>query len=327
MTTKKLLNGITIKEPLYALDWSRKKVDVYNPHTGNEKFKNIEEVARTLAQRHPDGCSLVLESTTESYELDRRKVVLTALNEANIDTYSYDPRHTKNFRLDNDIEKSDPADARVIYFVATETKKSLKRFGLLREPVQEGGPRDPLGSRIFKFVILDRPYEGKKTLEYAIKYLGKPLTKTQVKKGMVPTVVVPSEYHDFIYGGGGKYRKQIGRFLYAAEEVRNEGRGLRPFRRLVANYSNGFGSIMRSEYYHWWIESILKAKMKERGIKLERKPVIKRGKATTVRIWTEEARALRREVMTQAQKVVNYLWHLTATHKEPEETLFSSVAS
>jgi len=304
----KLLNGITAKEPLLALDWSRKKVDVYDARTCTvETFKTIEE----FAQKHP-GCSVFLETTAESYELDRRKEVLAALKAANIDTYSYNPRDTMRFRLDNHIEKSDPADAKVIYRVATETKKTLKRFGPLREPLIEEGSRDPLGERIFKFVIIDRPYEGKKTLEYANKYLGKSLTKRQLKSGKVPAVVVPSEFHDFIYGSDGKYRKSIGRMLYVAEEVRNAARGKREFRRLLGNYSNGYGSIMRSEYYHWWIKSIVETKMKARGIKLEKTSVTIKGKEEFRRLWTEEALALRREVMVQAQKVAEYLWRLTA---------------
>src|ERR1041385_2845339 len=104
MKTTKLLNGMTVKEPLWGVDWSRKKVDAYNPSIGRLKFKTIEE----FAQKHPGG-SIFLETTAESYELDRRKKVLAALKAADIDAYSFNPRDTMRYRLANDIEKSDPA--------------------------------------------------------------------------------------------------------------------------------------------------------------------------------------------------------------------------
>lgn len=86
----RLLNGLTLKgKYLIALDWSRTEVCVYDGRTDTtETFKTIEDVAR----KHP-GCSLVLEATAESFELERRKKVLDALEEANIDAYVSDTLH------------------------------------------------------------------------------------------------------------------------------------------------------------------------------------------------------------------------------------------
>jgi len=299
----KLLNGITTKgTALLGLDWKRDVVHVYDPRTSKVKiFPNIEEAAAFYP-----GCSFVFEATAESFELFQRKRVLCSLEVHNIDAYVFNTRYTKNFRLKHDIEKSDSEDAKTIYRIATETKTSLHRFGLLRDG-------DPLRSRISEFVIADRSvYKGETTRPFAEKYFGKILTKTQRKKQGKPSVV-PEQYQECIYGSGGKYRAQVGRILFVAEEVRKENLGYREFRRQLGNYDQGFGSIMRSEVNWWWNRSRLRAAMKAQGLKAETKAGTKNGESIRIRTWPEPERLLRREVAKKGVNAAKFLWQVTAS--------------
>ena len=293
----RLKNGLTTKGTAFlGLDWSRIGVYVYDPRDNKvRQYKTIEQAAAA----NP-GCSIVFEATAESFELSRRDAVLQSLKENGIDAYVYNTRYTKIFRLKHGIEKTDPADAKVIYRVATETNLSLHRFG----PLRDG---DPLGSRISEFVITDRSvHKGKTSLPYAEKYLGKILPKRQRAVSIVPEFFQP-----WIYDSQGKYRTQVGRILFVAEQVRKDGRGYREFRRQLGNYGNGLGRIMRSEINWWWTRPRLLAKMKSIGLKAEKKSVTKNGQTVSVRTWPQNELSLKRETMNGGVKAAQYLWRLT----------------
>jgi hypothetical protein len=68
-----------------------------------------------------------------------------------------------------------------------------------------------------------------------------------------PKQQVPPEFEPWIYDSTGSYHAQVGRVLYAAEEVRKAGRGYREVRRQLGNYENGRKGIMRNEIREWWM--------------------------------------------------------------------------
>ena len=297
----KLLNEITIKGNLLGLDWSRPQVHVYDPRTDKvTTYKNIEEVA----SNHP-GCSLVLEATAESFELERRNIVLAALAAANIDAYTFKTRITAEFRREHNIsEKSDTIDAKVIYRVATETKKSLKRFGPLME-------KDKLREDISKWVISDRSqYDGKNSRFVVEKYFGKIASKKHNKKleskadlsalfedkNTINSSVIPMEFQGFIFGSDNKYRKSLGRVFHTAEEVRKVGGGYRVFRRQIGNYSNGYGCIMRSEVNFWLVRTVANARIAA---------LRKAGQLV-------DEKKIKKEVFKESKKFFDYIWKLTA---------------
>ena len=271
----RLLNGIEIgNRPVIGVDWGRSSVEVYDPRVGKSvKFINLEEVA----QAHP-GCFLVLETTSESYELQRRYTVLQAFETHDIVAYGYKTQRTAWFRKQFLLEKSHKVDAQAIYRIATETTLSLHRFELLPES-------DPTRQAIKKFLVDDRyMHNGEESGQLAEKYLG--------------GVSIPDEFKELIFAGK-KYRKQIGRILAVAVEVRKVNRGYREFRRQLGNYGNGYASMPRSEFYHWWTRMVTNARLGRHVLK-------------TLTALTDDQRKVHRQVLKDATAVAKYLWGLAA---------------
>ena len=287
----KLLNGIDVADrPIIGVDWSRERCDVYDPRTGNKIFKTLEQVAENYG-----GGFLVLEAPAESYELQRRAVVLESFKKNGIIAYVFPSQMTSKYRQFWELKKTDTTDAKVVYRIATETKLSLHRF----KPLLES---DGFEKNIRNLITEDRYKEnGALSLSTSKKYL--------------KSIEVPSEYHDFIFSTNKQYRKQVGRILMAAEAVRKAGHGYREFRRVLGNYANGYKQILRSEYYYWWLRCVCNARLKRDGIK--RKKILidrinpKTGMQIEIRQWTEEEKQMRLRVRHEGQKVAQYLWHLT----------------
>lgn len=293
-----LKNGINTKhDVVLSLDWSRSAVHVYDPRTDEVTvYSNIEEFTGYV-----QNVSLILESTAESYELDRRLLVLEAFKAANIDPWGYDPKFTARYRDENDIEKTDTNDARVIYKVGTETSLVLHRFGPLRND-------DVLRDEITKYVVLDRSgYDGALTMKLTEKYFGVQGRKKTFNNS------IPEQFRPLMYGSNRAYRKQIGRILYTAEMVRKAKRGYDEFRRQIGDYGNGYGSIMHSEVFHHLMMGQVKQQMKELGIKATRVSRMTDGEERMVRQWTPAERQLKKETMRLTRKLTRYLWDMTAT--------------
>ncbi len=270
---------------MIGVDWSRDKIDVYDPRQEKVKiFSNLEEVA----ENYP-GTFLVLEATAESYELQRREKVLQAFEDNDVQAYCFPSKRTAKFRVENNIKKSDAKDAKVIYCIGTQTELALHRFGPLFG-------NDKIRNEIEPAVIEDRYlYDGEQCYAVATKLL--------------TGVTIPVEFRDFIFTGK-KFRKQIGRILIAAQAVKKAGRGYREFRRIIGNYSNGYASILRSEYYWWWIRTVLNARLKLTDIKKKYSERVneKTGTPMKIRIWSDRELKIRKQVMRQAVKAAQFLW-------------------
>jgi hypothetical protein len=272
----RLLNGIeTNDRPVLGLDWSRVKgVDLYNPSTDEvEKFPSLEAAA--IAQPNS---FFVLESTGESYELQRRQTVLDAFEKQGVIAYCFKTQRTAWFRKQFNLAKSNAGDAKVIYRIATETTLALHRF----QPLHKS---DPIRDEVANFLMQDRYlHNGDQTKVIAKKYLD--------------AATIPMEYNDLLFAGK-KPRKQIGRVLAVAEIVRKNNRGYREFRRQMGNYSNGYGCMARSEFYHWWTRMVTNARLG-------------RHVAKALGSLTAEQRLVHRQVLKDATIAARWLWKLTA---------------
>lgn len=268
-----LKNGITVDRPIISCDWNRTSCDVYDPRTkGVRTIENLEKIA----VEYP-GTFLVLESTGESYELQRRKLVIEAFKQNDVQAYGYKTQRTAQFRRDNDIIKSNKNDARAIYRVATETAFSLHEF---QELIEE----DPIRDGIKDFLVEDRYlHDCGKTTEIAEQYL--------------KSANIPEEHKKFIFSGK-NYRKQIGRLLAVAVEVRKSKRGYREFRRQIGNYGNGYASMPRSEFYHWLVKSITNKQLD-------------RELMTNLSDLTAKQRRVHKTVMKEATEACKWLWKIT----------------
>lgn len=242
-----------------GLDWSRTEVVIYDGATIHRAL-NLTEAATLFPN-----CRWILEAPAESYELQNRQIVLDAFMLHGIEAWSYRSQYTAKYREKWGIEKSDEADAQVIYRIGTETTLALKRFGPLRDV-------DAIRDSIKEFLVEDRYlFNGMKS---------RSLTSLVQRP---PVVLLP-----FLFTGK-KYRMQIGRIIAVALEVQKANRGFREFRRQLGNYSNGYRSMPRSEFYHWLVGPItLKA--------------VRKG---------EDQNIARKRVMRMADKLIKYLWKIS----------------
>jgi hypothetical protein len=268
----RLPNGIeTEGRRVLSVDWNRTEVMVFDG-VKVVSLNTLEEVAC----KYPNSF-LVLEATGESYELQRRAEVLKAFESANILAYCFKTQRTAWFRRIFGIKKSDTEDAKVIYRIATQTTLSLHRF-------KELNREDLLRESIKSFLVTDRyRHNGALSEGVATKFL----------KG-----VNTSEFQELIFSGK-KYRKQIGRVLVVALETRQAGRGFREFRRQLGNYGNGYGSMPRSEFYHWWTRTVTNSRL-ERNV------------AKGLKDLTLSQRIVHRQVLREATRCAKFLWRLTA---------------
>jgi len=283
-------NGIETDRVIIGVDWSRAKVDVYDSSTGKfQTFPNLEKAAEAFPKT-----MFVLESTGESFELQRRETVLKAFDKYDIDARCSNTKYTAQFRMKHEIGKSDSGDAKVLYRIFTETKLSWGRFA----PIIES---DPIRKSIGKFLVEDRYLHDKKKSEaLAQKYLGQ--------------VAVPDEFKEFIIAKQGKkkteYRKPVGSILAVAKTVVDAKGGYRVFRNQLGNHGQGYGSMPRSEFYWWWVRIVLNKRLKELGVKKKYKeiPDAKTGVPKKLRQWTTKEQQLKKQAMKDAVKAAQWLW-------------------
>lgn len=265
-----LPNGLSTEKQIVGVDWSRKEIDTFDGQTYN-KFSNLIEAASFYPNT-----MFVLEATGESFELQRRVKALDAFEVNDIDAYCFKTQRTAWFRKEHHIKKTTGAkDAKVIYRIATESKISLHRF----KPLVDN---DPIRDSIHDFLVEDRYlYDGEKTAALAKKYVD----------------VVPDDKKEFLLSGK-VFRKQIGRILAVAIEVRKAGRGYREFRRQIGNYSNGYPSMARSEFYHWWARMVVNARLK-------------RHVAKSLTNLTPKQKVIQRQTLRELDRVAKWLWKST----------------
>lgn len=279
----RLPNGIeTDDRPIIAFDWSRDEVI----SSDGKRYTSFIDAAP-----HYVGHILVFESTAESFELQKRQLVLDAFEANNIEAFCSNTKYTSQYRMKFDIAKSDEADAKLLYHVFTETILSWSRF---KEITEEDSIRDEIKT----FLIEDRYlYEKKNTSKLIKKY--------------IPKEILP-QFKDFILSGKA-YRKPVGSILKVAETVRAEDAGYREFRRQLGNYGQGYASMPRSEFYWWWVRVVLNKRLKEQHIEKKYKeiPDSKTGKTKKLRIWSDAELRLRKQALKDAVKAAQYLWHLT----------------
>ena len=296
-----LKNGINTEgRPTAGLDWSRSEVIVNVKDKPIAKFKTLAEAAP-----HYKGYVWALETTADSYELQKRQIDLDAIKVADIRAYCSNSKYTSLYRIKwEDIPKSDEADSEVIRRIFVETGLPWSRF---KQIVKE----DNLRKDIKKELVEDRYlFDGDRSVEVARKYLP-------------PYTEVPEHLREFLYEPATikakkpknpTPKKQIGRLLMAAQKVREAGRGWRMFRRQVGNYGQGYACMLRSEYYWWLVRVIVNSQMKKLGLKKTIKTSHidpKTKKEMGMRIWTPEEIKVKKEVMQNMHDVLKWLWKLT----------------
>lgn len=294
-----LPNGIdTQGRPIIAVDWSRSKVDVYDGKT-NRVCHNLIEVA----QEYPNTL-IVLESTTESFELQNRQTVLDAFKKNNIKAYCFSPKHTARARMLLGIKKTDATDAAVIFHIFTKTTLTCS---VLKQIVEK--EKDKLRIVSQKALIKDRREDSEESLKMIERY--------------IPNFTeVPVRLHEYLYQPtkskkprSRKPKIQVPRYLIVASMVRQAGYGFRTFRRLIGNYGNGFGCMARSEFYHHHVGSVCDAKVKAAGIQrtfVKGETDAKTGQQKNVPKWTPIEYKLHKEAMKGVSGIVKWLWRQTA---------------
>jgi len=264
-------------------DWNGLEVHLYRSDTNSiTTYPNFE----TMAEKNPN-IVLFLESTAESYKLDRRKLVLDAFAKYGVEAWTFKTQYTGKYRKMWKLGKTDVIDAKLIYRIATETKMTLKRFGELRR-------NDPLTETITR-IILDRP-QGSKESHLEV--------KTQLSR-----VIAPKEYNSYLLTTTKKYRAPIGRILMLAKAVREAGRGRREFERQLGSSGQGKRGIMRSEFYYHWVRPIAQSILKSESTK----KIYMKSMTPKQEVRFRE---INKEVMHMADKVAYWLWKTTEVEKE-----------
>ncbi|VVB50889.1 Uncharacterised protein [uncultured archaeon] len=292
----KLPNGMNTERPIIGADWSRKKgVDIYDPHTDSvANFPSFEAAAPNYK-----GYLLITESTAESFELQRRAVVLKAFEENNVEAWGFKTQRTAQFRMKWDILKSNESDAKTIYCIGTKTKTALSRLGPLRT-------EDLLREEIQETLVRDR-----------FLFDGEPSQK--LAAAVLNDAVIPREFSsilvekEFKKKRGRVYRSSVGRILLVAKAVRDAGRGYREFRRQLGNYGNGYKSMARSEHnWHLTIYEVRRA-LKKAGITKTTKAVKdpKTGIEISVRVWTDEELHIKSQVQKTVVAAAKFLWQVS----------------
>lgn len=293
------LNKKETNRTIFGADWSRAKVDIFDPSTKTTaSYPTLEDAAP-----HYAGQLLILEATGESFQLQRRQTVLDAFKQHDILAYCFNSRYTSKFRIANNVPKSDKNDAKVIYRIATETPLTLHRFKALRDG-------DPLRDKIQDSLVKDRYlFNEENSQKASVKYLDKQEIPTEYDYLMVEKLT----------GRKGakkrKYRTQAGRILMVAEQVRKAGRGYREFRRQLGNYAQGYGSMARSEYYWHWGRNLLNREIKAtKTTKSYKEGALdpRTGKPMKIRDWSNAEKDLRVQMRHTIQKAAQWLWRKTA---------------
>lgn len=272
-----------------GMDWSRSEVEVYDPRSNRtRKFAQPEDVAKAYPGAH-----IFTESTMESYELQRRNAVIAAFAATGCKVATFKTDRTAQFRIKHGISKSDTNDSKVLYRLGTETDISPSELAPLRES-------DPIRETIQDFLVEDR-------------YLRNGADSKALAQQFLKEVIPPTHLHDFIFSGK-KFRNPVGRILAVAQEVRKANRGYREFRRQVGNYGNGYGSMPRSEFYWWWVRTVLNARLKQAGVTKKYKEILNAAtqKPQKIRKWSEQELVMRKQTMKDATNAAKWLWQLTS---------------
>lgn len=285
-------NGIETDRTIIGFDWSRLQVYGYNSETREfHTFTTLEEAAKAFP-----GSMFVLESTGESFELQRRKFVLDAFVKYDIDARCSNTKYTAQFRMKYETKKSDFGDAKILCDIFTKENLSWSRFSSLVDS-------DPVREKIQKYLVEDRYLHNKKnTQALTQKYLA--------------TLAIPEEFKEFIVAKESKkkteYRKPVGSILAVAEIVKASNGGYRVFRKQLGNYGQGYGSMPRSEFYYWWVRVVLNKRIKEQGItkKYKEIPDAKTGVPKKLRLWTEKEQQLKKQASKDAVKAAQWLWRV-----------------
>lgn len=289
-----------IDAPVAGVDWSRFEVIVSAKDQPVARFKTLAEAAPNYK-----GYIWVLEATADSFELQNRQIdidAIDAIEAAGINAFCFNSKYTSLYRIKwNDIAKTDEADAEVIRRIATETPITCSRF---KQIVKE----DPIRDAIKKILVEDRYlFDGQKSIELA-------------KANLPEYKDVPESFREFLYKPETiksknprkpTPKKQIGRLFMAIHQVKQAGLGWRTLRRQVGNHGQGYGCMLRSEFYWWLVRIIISARLKKLGIEKTTKishidPKTKEERA--VRIWAPEEEEVKKKVMRQMDKILKWMW-------------------
>lgn len=310
-----LPNGIDTKgRPIIGIDWGGSTIHTYNPNR-QELIKEYPSFIKAAESGEYDNCIWVTESTAESFALDLRQNDLDAMKKHGITTYCFNPRTTARYRDMFGLAKTNGKDAEVIYLIFTTTALTCNRF---KQLWAKGS--DVLREKVKTLAVEDRcRYQNKNSELASVKYLPsfdtmtdlqkefsysfsdfKKLTKRQEKaktaKKVSKRVFLPVPH-----------RPSVGKLLMLMEAVRQEKRGWRTVRRLVGNYGQGYGGIHRSEFFHHIVKETTTARLKTKGLKVEK--IIKNNKIKTDQ--SPQLLAERKQVMKDADKYLKWLWKLT----------------
>jgi hypothetical protein len=318
----RLPNGInTNGRKIAGVDWSRTEVTI--------KVKGLPvRTFATLAEAAPHYKKFIwaIEATTDSFELQLRQPDLDTIDSNDIWTFCSNTKYTSQYRIKWGIEKSDESDAGVILRIFTESKLSWARFKQLVE-------KDPVRDAIYKFSVEDRfMFGGSHSLDVSKQWLP---AYADIPEFLAVTPNIEgkagesyqSPLREFLFPPqkelkskksgkpkNPKPKKQIGRFLTAALETREAGGGFRVFERQMGNNGQGYGSMVRSDFYWWLVRPVLNARIK--AAKIEKKYKLgpidsKTNKPKKIRVWTNEELVMRKLVMKQADRMLYWLWKLT----------------
>lgn len=223
---------------LVAVDWDGKAVwvseDGDQAHVYNlrDQFK--------LLDRLTDPTLVVLESTFESYDPDRRKRTIDEYAAAGHDLRTISPRRTSWWRIARGIEKSNEADAAAIFGIASTTRAHLK----VPSP---SIPKDDDWAQL------------RAEAEHEIMVLRRSGRKDDFAKRLVkqlPRFKNLPDVRQAALGGASGYSLVLVAATGVAAAFTDT---VKDFERLAGLYDNGKNSQFRSDFYHWgWKPRLVK---------------------------------------------------------------------
>lgn len=287
-----------------GVDWSEKKVDVYEEGKEPKEYASLVEMAP-----HYTGYLMGIESTANSYKTQDRKTAVDALKANDIEPWCYRPKYTADKRIENGVKKSNTGDAKTIYEVFTTSSMTCHRF----KPFLWWGKRgNPMREKV-NTVIRDDRYQagGDLALEIAKKYIRYEDVSQEnlrfVYTASVLKVKRPTKARE--------PKKSIGRLLMAAEECRAQGRGWEEFRRMAGNYGQSYPSMLRSEFYYHIVQPVIESELTAAGVKLDKEASehtdAKTGETWSSHKWNTDASKIKKEVFKSASRMLKWLWRLT----------------
>jgi hypothetical protein len=282
-----LPNKIDTKDKqIIAVDWSYKTVHVCEGLNKPIKtFCSLSEMAP-----HYKNAIMAIESTADSYDLDDRLKDIKVLQDNNIEVHCSNPIYTARHRKENNIEKTNENDSRCIYQIFTEKKLVWNKFKPLVEV-------DKLRNDINKVIRDDRwKNDGAEILK--------------LSQQLIPEFnTIPLDFLPFLYTQtvlkvkkpkkARECRKVIGRILLCAIKIRKLGKGRKEFIRQLGNYGQGYGCMLRSEFYQT-VDDVLESRLKKLGLDVKE-----------CKHKSSESKAINKEIMKMSSKMAKWLWKLT----------------